>query len=77
MLAAIPRARRAALALRWATSLKGGQATFLKSLAPLYDLLGSRALGKAVRPWLKLGPVKNIVGLVDLVRPLLDVSDHD
>jgi len=77
VLAAIPRARRAALALRWATSLKGGQATFLKNLAPLYDLLGSRALGKAVRPWLKLGTVKNIVGLVDLVRPLLDVSDHD
>ncbi|GEM_PF-4980563 len=76
VLAAIPRARRAALALRWATGLKGGQATFLKSLAPLYDLLGSPALGKAVRPWLKLGTVKNIVGLVDLVRPLLDVSDH-
>lgn len=77
VLAALPKPRRVELALRWARSVKGGQATFLKNVAPLYDLVGSHALAKVLRPWLKLPVVKNVAGVVDRVQPLLDGSERN
>jgi len=71
VLAAIPPARRAALALRWAQTIRGGHATFLKNVAPVFDLVGSSALAKLLRPWLKLPTVKNTQGVVKLIEPLL------